>query len=69
MEDALEQERKARRKCMREKCKLEGELKKNLEDVESLESSRQQLAEQLKKRVPRDSGKILTLGGAVLCFI
>ncbi|XP_036059323.1 myosin-15 [Onychomys torridus] len=50
LEDALGRERKGRRRCRREKCKLEGELKKNQEGVENLESSRQQLAEQLRKK-------------------
>lgn len=49
LEGALERERKARMKCEREKLKLEGELKKNQEDAENLESSKWQLAEQLRK--------------------
>lgn len=36
-------------KCEREKHKLEGELKLNQEGAENLESSRQQLIEQLRK--------------------
>ncbi|XP_051006310.1 myosin-15 [Acomys russatus] len=50
LEGDLEQERKARMKCEKEKRKLQGELKMNQEGAENLESSRQQLAEQLRKK-------------------
>ena len=70
LEGALEWEKKVRMKGGRETRRLEGELKMNQESTGNLKSSwQQQLAEQLRKLVPRDSGKILTLGGTVLCFI
>jgi hypothetical protein len=49
LEGDLERERKARMKCEREKRKLQDELKMNQEGAENLESSRQKLAEQLRK--------------------
>ncbi|XP_037004764.2 myosin-15 [Artibeus jamaicensis] len=50
LEGALEQERKARMNCEREKCKLESDLKLNQERVAHLESSQLQLAEKLRKK-------------------
>ncbi|KAF6385171.1 hypothetical protein mRhiFer1_011460 [Rhinolophus ferrumequinum] len=47
---ALEQERKAKMNCEREKLKLEGELKLNQESLAYLESSQLQLAEKLRKK-------------------
>lgn len=49
LEGALEQERKARMNCEREKSKLEGDLKLNLMSVEHLESGQLQLTEKLRK--------------------
>nr|XP_060496089.1 myosin-15 isoform X2 [Panthera onca] len=50
LEGALEQERKARMNCEREKSKLEGDLKLNLMSVEHLESGQLQLTEKLRKK-------------------
>ncbi|ELK18146.1 Myosin-15 [Pteropus alecto] len=49
-EGTLEQERKARMNCEREKRKLEGDLKLNQESMAYLESSQLQLAEKLRKK-------------------
>ncbi|KAM9089909.1 LOW QUALITY PROTEIN: myosin-15 [Megaptera novaeangliae] len=50
LEGALEQESKARMKCEKEKCKLEGEVKLNQESMEDLESRQLQLAEKLRRK-------------------
>uniref|UniRef100_H0V075 Myosin heavy chain 15 n=1 Tax=Cavia porcellus TaxID=10141 RepID=H0V075_CAVPO len=50
LEGTLERERKARMNCEREKHKLEGDLKVTQENVEHLEHSQWQLAEQLRRK-------------------